>query len=119
MNNATTDIATLDPQAYAVIDKDTGTVLGTNLALVRVDVLSESEREGIMSSDMEAVEYATQSGTSLHLVRSLEMESLTSRAYAWSAVVDHPAMRDALTSGSGTGLERVLARLDRLAALDK
>lgn len=49
---------------YAVIDLDTGTVLGTNVVLVPMPA-SEEESEEILSSDSAAESYARQHGIAL------------------------------------------------------
>lgn len=49
---------------YAVIDLDTGTVLGTNLALVELPE-DEQQLEGILSNDAEAFAFAIENGIAL------------------------------------------------------
>lgn len=50
---------------YAVIDMDTGTVLGTNLRLVRMPQ-NEAISEEVLSSDSAAHDYAREHGVSLY-----------------------------------------------------
>lgn len=115
-----TALMDLNNDDYAVIDKDTGTVLGTNLALVRWDAIPEETREDILTSDSAACAYATGHGRHLFRVDAPEMLGVCQRSDAWEAVVDHPLMRRAMASRTeSTGLERVLAELDRLHALDQ
>lgn len=118
--NIATNVSGLNNDDYAVIDKDTGTVLGTNLALVRWDLIPEETREEITASDSAAWDYATEHGTPLHTVDQRETARIHSQADAWEAVANHPALRSAMTSLDDTDtLSLVLAELDRLHALDQ
>lgn len=118
--NIATNIIDLNNDDYVVIDKDTGTVLGTNLALVCWNVIPEETRYDITSSDSAAWDYATEHGIPLHKVDAVRLASTISQADAWKAVADHPLMRRAMASRTEpTGLGRVLAELDRLHALDQ
>lgn len=66
METKTTQVvAGLDASDFAVIDMDTGTVLGTNLKLVSMKNLSEEELEEISSSDSAAWDYAYRTGAPL------------------------------------------------------
>lgn len=115
-----TNIMDLNNDDYAVIDKDSGTVLGTNLALVCMNNIPDETREDILTSDSAAREYAEDCGDSLYMTDSLQMDSIVSQASAWEAVADHPIMREAMrTRTEHTGLARVLSELDRLHALDQ
>jgi hypothetical protein len=48
----------LNPEDYIVVDRDTGTVLGTNLVVIKSSNLTEDEREEISNDDSVAIEYA-------------------------------------------------------------
>lgn len=115
-----TNLAALDYDDYVVIDKDTGTVLGINLSLVRWRGIPEDVREDITSSDSAAWDYANEHGIPLHIVDDWETERVRSQAEAWEAVANHPLMRRALERPSeSSGLRRVLAELDRLHGIEK
>ena len=114
-----TNIMDLNNDDYAVIDKDSGTVLGTNLALVRWSTIPEETRDDMMSSDAVAWAYAEEYGTPIHRVDTATLNMIVDQAEAWEAVANHPSMRRAMREGAGTGLEIVLAELDRLHALDQ
>jgi hypothetical protein len=58
---ALVNVIDLNSDDYAVIDLDTGTVLGTNVALVKVTEDAE-EWESLLSSDHAAVDYAYRQG---------------------------------------------------------
>lgn len=58
------NVINLNNDEYAVIDLDSGTVLGTNVVLVRIPQ-DEDEWERITSSDSEAWEYGTENGIAL------------------------------------------------------
>lgn len=51
---------------YAVIDLDTGTVLGTNLVLVRMPTHQEDAVEDILSNDSIAFDYGQHNGLPLY-----------------------------------------------------
>lgn len=115
-----TNIMDLNNDDYAVIDKDSGTVLGTNLALVRWSTIPEETREDMMSSDAVAWAYAGEYGTPIHRVDTATLNMIVDQAEAWEAVVNHPLMREAMrTRTEHTGLARILSELDRLHALDQ
>lgn len=59
-----TNIHNLPAHEYVVIDLDTGTVLGTNLVLVKYPA-TEEEQDRIMSSDSAAWGYGTRNGIDL------------------------------------------------------
>lgn len=119
-HNIATDIIDLNYDDYVVIDKDTGTVLGTDLALVCWNVIPEGVRADITSNDSAACDYATEHGIPLHKVDDVRLASTVSQADAWVAVANHPLMRRAMSSRTeSTGLDCVLAELDRLHALDQ
>lgn len=119
-HNIATDIIDLNNDDYAVIDKDTGTVLGTNLALVPWSTIGENMRDDITSNDSAAWDYADKYGIPLHKVDAVRLAWAISQAVAWKAVADHPLMRRAMSSRTeSTGLDCVLAELDRLAELDQ
>ncbi len=63
---STTSVITLNPSDYFVIDLDTGTVLGTNLVLVKAPE-DEETMEEITSSDSAAWDYGTQNGIPLQV----------------------------------------------------
>lgn len=48
----------LDPEAYLVVDRETGTVLGTNLVVINTKNLSEEQVEEIVTNDSVAADYA-------------------------------------------------------------
>lgn len=59
-------LADLNPKEYAVIDMDSGTILGTNLQIVKLSHLSEDEEETFMDmNDAEAWDYAHDNGEHL------------------------------------------------------
>lgn len=58
------NVRELNSKKWAVIDLDTGTVLGTNLALVELPE-DEERVESILSSDSEAFAYAAEHGIPL------------------------------------------------------
>lgn len=58
------NVRELSNKKWAVIDLDTGTVLGTNLALVELPE-DEEQVESILSSDAEAFAYAAEHGIPL------------------------------------------------------
>ena len=113
-----TNIMDLNSDDYAVIDKDSGTVLGTDLALVPLNI-TEDTREDILTSDSAALDHAHKYGTPIHRVDTATLDMIVDQAEAWEAVANHPSMRRAMREGAGTGLEAVLAELDRLHALDQ
>lgn len=55
------NVISLNNDEYAIIDLDSGTVLGTNIVLVRVPD-DEQEWENITSNDNEAWTYGTENG---------------------------------------------------------
>ena len=55
---------------YAVIDVDTGTVLGTNLRLVEMPLDAE-DQERVLSSDSDARGYAQEYGVPLYYSRGV------------------------------------------------
>ncbi len=59
-----TNVKNLDSDIYAVIDLDSGTILGTNVVLVRLPE-DEELMEEISSSDSAAWDYATENGIAL------------------------------------------------------
>ena len=59
-----TNINNLPAHEYAVIDLDTGTVLGTNLVLVKYPE-TEEEQDMILSSDSAAWDYGREHGIDL------------------------------------------------------
>ena len=61
---SSTNIINLNNEEFAVIDLDTGTVLGTNLVLVRIPE-DETLQEDILSNDSIAWEYANENGIAL------------------------------------------------------
>lgn len=61
---ATSDVRNLNNGDYAVIDLDSGTVLGTNVVLVRIPQ-DEAEWEDIISNDSNAWEYGTENALPL------------------------------------------------------
>lgn len=61
-----TSVINLDSNDYFVIDLDTGTVLGTNLVLVKTPE-DEETMEEITNSDSAAWEYGTQNGIPLQV----------------------------------------------------
>lgn len=115
-----TALMDLNSDDYAVIDKDTGTVLGTNLVLVNWSAIPEQTRDDMMSSDAVAWAYAEEYGNQIHRVDLWEADRIGDQAFAWESVADHPIMRRAMGSRTeDTGLECVLAELDRLHELDQ
>lgn len=60
----TKNVIDLNNSEYAVIDLDSGTVLGTNVMLVRVPQ-DEAEWEEIISNDSVAFDYAQKNGIAL------------------------------------------------------
>ena len=115
-----TNIKDLNSDDYAVIDKDTGTVLGTNLALVNWSAVPEQTRDDMMSSDAVAWAYAEEYGNPIHRVDIATLNMIVDQAEAWEAVVNHPLMREAMrTRTEHTGLDRILSELDRLHAIDQ
>lgn len=67
MNNEKNPLLTdLNPDDYVVVDLDTGTVLGTNLQVVKVSHLSMEEQDEIFEAgDSEVFEYASENGKPL------------------------------------------------------
>lgn len=68
--NPTTKLTSLKPEEFAVVDLDTGTVLGTNLKIVPMGMLSLTETEQISSSDSAAFDHAQQYGDDLFVDES-------------------------------------------------
>lgn len=60
------NVIDLDNNEYAIIDLDTGTVLGTNVVLVPIANLNDEQMEEIMSSDAAAHDYGQTHGISLN-----------------------------------------------------
>lgn len=63
--NPTTKLTSLKPEEFAVVDLDTGTMLGINLKIVPLGILSLRETEQISSSDSAAFDHAQQYGDDL------------------------------------------------------
>jgi hypothetical protein len=62
-------VQTLDEHTWAVIDMDTGTVLGTNIVLVPFPQHDEAWCDTITSSDSDALAHAEQHGITLYRLR--------------------------------------------------
>lgn len=59
------NVVELSHRLYAVVDMDTGTVLGTNVCLVPWPV-DEDEQENLLNSDSASFAYATENGIPLY-----------------------------------------------------
>jgi hypothetical protein len=59
-------VQTLDEHSWAVIDLDSGTVLGTNIVLVPFPTQDEEWCDALTSSDSDALAYAEQHGVTLY-----------------------------------------------------
>lgn len=59
------NVVELSHRLYAVVDMDSGTVLGTNVCLVPWPV-DAYEQENILNSDSYAFDYATENGIPLY-----------------------------------------------------
>lgn len=65
--NAMQNVIDLNNDEYAVIDMDSGTVLGTNVVLVRIADADPEEWEDILSNDSAAWEFGSAVGQTLHV----------------------------------------------------
>lgn len=118
--NIATNVSDLNNDDYAVIDKDTGTVLGTNLALVRWDIVPEDTKNNVLSYSGDAMDYGEHNSIPLFTMDESEARRTIDQAEAWEAVASHPAFRNVMSSLEDKDtLSLVLGELDRLHRLAK